>query len=652
MTGPDERRAGIGAHLLPCAFFAGLALLWTWPLALHLTTAIPGKPGDNYSFLWALWWMRRALSAAGTGFFHTDYLFFPFGTSLVNQSHTALPAFVAATVLGPLSIVTAQNLLLLGYVFLNGAVTYLLAWDVVRHRRAAIVAGVLFATSPYLAARLLGHYELMALWVFPAFVWAFRRALERRSAWFAALSGTVLVVTAYTAYYYVVYLGLFALVYYAAWAGSVSVTAERAQVGPARATFRRVLFIVLLITAALAVAVAVTGGTELRAGFVRVSLRRPQNLLTATWLLLAGWWLLGRRVRVRVASRDARVKRTLAIGPIVVLVFVAGAFPLLRDGVALMRTGDYVSVPYFWRSAPKGVDAVAPLVGHPYHPLTGYVSRRLYRAVESDPVEAVAWLGVIPLLLLFGLRVTPSCREEARRWWAVSIVFAIWALGPMLRVGGFDVGLWLPEVLARYVPFVENARMPGRAITGVYLALAMLIAMRWPSLGARWQRPSMQWLLVGLLVFEFADMPVPLTTLDRPAVVERLASEPPGAVCNVPFSVGDGLQRFGPSDLSMLWEATLHDHPVVGGSVSRMPKGTIERYAAMPVVGTLLRLSAPGVVPDGPAAAPTAQSPCAYLVVKRAALTNAMDAYLKAGPFELVAGDADRQLYRVKLSSR
>jgi hypothetical protein len=124
-------------HLGPLALFGALAAAWTFPLALHLHDAVPGHPGDNYSFLWNLWWMRHVLATPGLAYFHTTYLFHPFGTSIANHPHTALPALVAATVLKSVSVVTAQNLLLLAYVFANMAAMYALAWDVTRHRRAA-----------------------------------------------------------------------------------------------------------------------------------------------------------------------------------------------------------------------------------------------------------------------------------------------------------------------------------------------------------------------------------------------------------------------------------------------------------------------------------------------------------------------------------
>ncbi len=65
---------------------AALSILWTWPLVLHLQDHIPGLPGDNYSFLWNLWWMRKALSAPELGFFQSQYLFSPFGVDLDQPS--------------------------------------------------------------------------------------------------------------------------------------------------------------------------------------------------------------------------------------------------------------------------------------------------------------------------------------------------------------------------------------------------------------------------------------------------------------------------------------------------------------------------------------------------------------------------------------
>src|SRR3954452_5238880 len=211
-------------HGGPLALFGALAVIWTWPLARHLHDAIPGGPGDNYSFVWNLWWMRHVLATPGLAYFRTTYLFYPMGTTIADHPHTALPALAAATVLKPASVVTAQNLLLLSYIVANMACAYALVWGIVRQRRAAILGGVIFGLSPYLASHLLGHFDLMAAWLIPLFALSIRRALASESTRWAIAAGLVLVATAYTAYYYVVYLSFFMAVYLAAWLGWAPVT--------------------------------------------------------------------------------------------------------------------------------------------------------------------------------------------------------------------------------------------------------------------------------------------------------------------------------------------------------------------------------------------------------------------------------------------
>ena len=96
-------------HLLSVLLLAVLSIVWTWPLARHFSDHIPGLGGDNYSFLWNLWWMRKALSAPELDFFQSRYLFSPFGVDLINHPHTALQGYISATALSGMSIIEAEN---------------------------------------------------------------------------------------------------------------------------------------------------------------------------------------------------------------------------------------------------------------------------------------------------------------------------------------------------------------------------------------------------------------------------------------------------------------------------------------------------------------------------------------------------------------
>jgi hypothetical protein len=669
-------------HAGVTAMFALLAVAWTWPRGLHLSDAVPGHPGDNYSFIWNLWWMRHVLETPGLAYVHPQYLFYPFGTTIADHPHTALPALAAATLLRSTSVVAAQNLLLIAYIFANMTAMYALVWSIPtgaeavddsrpdpgtdpnagrqraaaagRRRRAAIFAAVMFGLSPYIAVHLLGHFDLVAAWVLPLFALFFGRALERRSTREAAAAGVVLGATAYIAYYYVVYLWFLAVVYAGAWSVRLTPGRRPGAASPATAPLRSGFAFVALACAVAAIAIVITGGGVLVVGPLSVSARQPQNALSVLWICAAGWAVSTWRptVRVHEAFHGALRRATAALG-IAGIVFAAVAAPLFWQAARLMARGEYVTPRYFWRSAPHGVDLLAPLAGHPLHPLLHGVSERAYRAMQSDYVEAVAWLGAVPLLLIVAIARRPATARgaagAARIWSAVAIAFFLWSLGPYLLIGGFDTGLKLPQILGRFLPLVANARMPGRAMVGVYMSLAVLIAlaMSGPArLPAWFRRPSVGWLLIALMAVEYWDAPIALTRLDRPAVYEALAHAPPGAVCEVPFGVGDGLSTgVGWQDRRVLYYATVHEHPLVGGYIGRMPLEAVARYGAMPVAAALLQLS------DGHALAHAdfgAPAPCAYLVVHRLTTSAALHDYIQRLPVDRLAADPDQELYRFR----
>ena len=78
--------------------------------------------------------MREALAGADRTFLWTNYLFAPFGISLVNHSHTALAALLGATVLRPLTPAEAENIIVLASVFLAAASMYALTWEITMNR--------------------------------------------------------------------------------------------------------------------------------------------------------------------------------------------------------------------------------------------------------------------------------------------------------------------------------------------------------------------------------------------------------------------------------------------------------------------------------------------------------------------------------------
>jgi hypothetical protein len=603
---------------------AALSIVWTWPLVLHFRDHIPGLSGDNFSFLWNLWWMRHALADRSESFFRSAYLFSPFGVDLVNHPHTALQGLVSATVLARASVVEAENIYIVLSVFLNAAAAYALVFDITGRRRLALAGGIIFGDSPYIAAHLLGHFDLLTAWVLPLFALLFRRALSAgpegptlhgrsrgpsgpgaTSALLYAIGcGISVAVAAYSAYYYVVYLAIFALAYVTAWWNCIHVSVERRGESRAAFTVRLVMVGLLALDVAVLVWITVTGGTTIVLAGSPISVRGVANPLLFGWLCVIGWVLARWRVRVSFAA-PAPAEFWLGTQALLVTaaVFLVLSLPLIVQAVRVVAAGRYVSQQYFWRSVPQGIDLVTIAAGNPSHPIVGGIVNRIYVALGIDRIEQIGWLGIVPLAVLFTRRGQWVDPDEARRWTVVLVVFAVWSVGPFMMIAGRNSGLPLPETLARWIPFVENARMPGRAMVGVYMALGVLMGLRLagPKLrpadtaapGSAISRAGFQWLLIALLGLDFLNAPLPLTALDRPLVYRRLAAiSDDGAMIEVPFGIGDGLSAgIGAQDRRALYYATLHGHPMVGGFIGRMPPGVAQAYLEMPVVGELLRLS-------------------------------------------------------------
>jgi hypothetical protein len=623
-----------------------MSIVWTWPLVRHFSDHIPGLAGDNYSFLWNLWWMRKASSAPELEFFQSKHLFSPFGVDLINHPHTALQGYISATALGGLSIIQAENLYIMVSVFLNAACAYALAFAIVGKRSVALLAGVAFGGSPYVAAHLLGHFDLLTAWVIPLFALCLRQSLRTGSIAAAVGSGLCVAVAAYAAYYHVVYLAVFAATYTLASWHVARVHFEPRANKQSLFTVRLIIMAVMALDLFLIAVIVLSGGNVIYIADYAISARTIQNPLLLLWLLGFTWLLTKWRIVFRFQRPASepfwRGAQTLMI---TVATFALVSLPLIAQAFRLALSGRYVSQEYFWRSAPRGIDALAPLAGNPFHPLYGRAVSTFYENLGLDRIEAVGWLGIVPVVVLLTGRGTWFDTEEARRWKVVLIVFAVWALGPFLTIGGIDMGLPLPQALARFVPLVENARMPGRAMVCVYLALGVLMALR----VAQGFSPTTIWLLLALLALDYLHAPIPLTALDRPAVYEQLASiRDNGAVIEVPFGIGDGLSTGrGSQDRRLLYHATIHGHPVVGGYIGRMPPQVAQAYDAMPVVGNLLRLSnGEDAIDEDGLMAPL---PFRYLVLDtKTAAPELIDYVRRTLDMDLISSGDGKQLYAVQ----
>jgi hypothetical protein len=109
-------------------------------------------------------------------------------------------------------------------------------------------------------------------------------------------------------------------------------------------------------------------------------------------------------------------------------------------------------------------------------------SRRLTAGFSGFDGELGSYLGVplIALLALAGWRL----RRRALPAGLLLLCAALFGLGPHLRVGGRDTGIYLPWIVPNHLPLLENA-VPDRFNLFVWLAVAVLVALLIDELRAR-----------------------------------------------------------------------------------------------------------------------------------------------------------------------
>ena len=160
-------------------------------------------------------------------------------------------------------------------------------------------------------------------------------------------------------------------------------------------TARLVLTGLMALDAFLILAIVLFGGDVIDIAGIVISVRTVQNPLLLLWLLVCRVAVdeVAHRVSLSsVRSSDAFWRGAQAL-MITVATFALACLPLIAQAFRLALSGRYVSQTYFWRSAPRGIDALAPFAGNPFHPLYGGAVEQRSMQI-SVSIESRRWVGL------------------------------------------------------------------------------------------------------------------------------------------------------------------------------------------------------------------------------------------------------------------
>ncbi len=210
--------------LLVAAALAALTLAYTWPLALHVRSAVAAHDrGDPLLVTWILWWSTHKIPLTTAWWnapaFYPSPGVFAFSENLLGLAPIAWP--IIAITKSPL---LAYNVSFgLSYV-LSGLGAYLLGFVLTRRHDAAMLAGLAFAFAPYRLSHT-HHLQLLSSYWMPVAIAALHLYVEdERRQWAALFAGSWLM-QALACGYYFFYLTLFAGLWLA-WFGLRRLTAR------------------------------------------------------------------------------------------------------------------------------------------------------------------------------------------------------------------------------------------------------------------------------------------------------------------------------------------------------------------------------------------------------------------------------------------
>lgn len=206
----DELLSKIKEHGIILSIYTILSIILTYPVAFS-KNEIPGG-GDAYLFLWAFWWIKKALLSLSNPFY-TTYEFYPDGVSLAFTTLSLFNAIVSVPMQSIFGLTGSYNILWICTFILSGFGTFLLVKYLTEDRMASFISGLIFAFCPYHFAHALGHMNLTTMQWIPFYVLFLIKTLRENRLSNSIYGSMFLFFTALSDYHYLVFAMGFTILY-------------------------------------------------------------------------------------------------------------------------------------------------------------------------------------------------------------------------------------------------------------------------------------------------------------------------------------------------------------------------------------------------------------------------------------------------------
>jgi hypothetical protein len=522
--------------------YSALTLVVTWPLVLHLSSALPHDDGDTLLNAASLSWNAHVLPLSQRwldGFF-----FFPAGGALALSDHRLGLSLLASPLLWlGLGTVTAHNVTFLMTYPLCAVAAHGLAYALTRRHDAALVCGLAFGFNPFRVEHM-PHLELLAAFGMPAALLALHRFVEtRRVGWLMAFTMALAVQGLCASYYLLFFLIFVALwvVWFVRWHDWRLGVAIGCGCGLAGLALVPIAIEFLRVHSRLGLSRSLSEIVLYSADLT--SIASGSQLLT-----LWGW----------TASFNGTEARTFPGLTIIVLSSIS-AIPAWRRHMqhtprpAATRLLVAIACAFF-------VAAAVTYVHGPWQLALGPLRVSTSTTYKPFTIAVVAVLALIAMSP--PLRYAWQTRSVFAFYLLAAFVLFFCTLGPQPRVLGHQF-LYRPPYawLMRLPVFDRGVRAPARFAMPGALALSVAAGLAFARLAPRRRTVALGIVAIGILADTWVSG-IPLAPVPQVGVVQQV--EGCAAELQLPLGGVEG-------DLKAMYRAMVHGRPTINGNSGYVP---------------------------------------------------------------------------------
>ena len=214
---PKTIAGSVELVIIPLFFYLVCFYLLTFPQLHQFSTHYFTDEGDGLGNIWNLWWTNKAITELHQSPWHTTFLYYPYGTTLLSHTLNPFNGILAIIPLRLMTQVQAHNFIVIFAFVASGVTAFFLAREFTKSIAACLIAGFIFTFSEYHFSHAQGHLNLLSMEWIPLFVLCWYRLIMRPRVITGVLAAGALFLVLLCDYYYFLYcvlIGLLIFIWY------------------------------------------------------------------------------------------------------------------------------------------------------------------------------------------------------------------------------------------------------------------------------------------------------------------------------------------------------------------------------------------------------------------------------------------------------